>query len=121
MYSDQVRRLLRELPNRGASANATHSGRAENPVCCDVIELQLEIRKGRIVECCFKAYGCPGAVAAAAGLTELVEMKQLDFCIEMSVAELLQYLGGLPKQKQHGVDLALTALRNALEAHPSET
>jgi len=114
MYSARVRHLLQTLPNRGSCPEATHIGKAENPICGDVIEFQLEIRGGTIVDCCFQAYGCPGAVAAAAALTEIVEGKDQDACRELSAAILLDVLGGLPRQKQHGVDLAVAALRDAL-------
>jgi len=114
MYSSQVRRLLQELPNRGSCSGSTHMGRAENPVCGDVTGFQLKVSEDSVVECYFQAYGCPGAVAAAAGLTEIVKGRTLDFCRELSEADLLEFLGGLPKQKEHGVDLALMAFRKAL-------
>jgi NifU-like protein involved in Fe-S cluster formation len=90
-------------------------GKAENPVCGDVIEFQLRVREETIADCCFQAYGCPGAVAAAAALTELVNGQDQEFCRELNAASVLEFLGGLPSQKEHGVDLALTAFRNALE------
>jgi len=115
MYSRQVRRLLQELPNRGECPNHTHTGRAENPICGDVAELQLRVRDNRIVECCFQAYGCPGALAATAGLTELVRGESLDACDRVDVNVLLEHIGGLPKHKEHGAHLALTAFHVALE------
>lgn len=114
MYSSQVKRLLKELPNRGPCKSFTHSGRAENPICGDVVEFQFEITQGLVRNCGFRVYGCPGAVAAAAGVTVLLKGKALEFCERLSAGDLLQFLGGLPKQKQHGVDLAITALREAL-------
>ena len=114
MYSSSVRRLLRELPNRGECADYTHRGRAENPVCGDVAEVQLRVREDMVVECRFQAYGCPGALAAAAGLTELVKGETLDSCSRIDAEVLLEYIGGLPKHKEHGAHLALTALRDAV-------
>jgi NifU-like protein involved in Fe-S cluster formation len=114
MYSAHVRHLLKTLPNRGSCPEATHRGKAENPICGDVIEFQLEIRGGVIVDCCFRAYGCPGALAAAAALSEKVKGEHQDSCRKLSTASLLDVLEGLPRQKHHGVDLAVTAFHDAL-------
>jgi len=114
MYSSQVQRLLHELPNRGSCQECTNRGRAENPVCGDVIELELHIDGGQVVDCTFRAYGCPGALAAAAGLTEIIKGQPVDSCRAVDEGSLLRFLGGLPKQKEHGVALALAALSKAL-------
>lgn len=114
MYNNRVQRLLKDLPNRGSCPNPTHCGRAENPVCGDVTEIEFRISEERIVDCRFRVYGCPGAVAAAAGLTELVRGESFETCRMLGTEELLEFLGGLPKQKEHGADLAIAAFRNAL-------
>lgn len=114
MYSEKVRQLVAELPNRGRLEGATASHRAENPVCGDVTELQLRVESGRIEDCRFLALGCPAAVASAAGLTELVRGRSVDRCRQLSVDGLLDYLGGLPSHKRHGAELAVEVLRSAL-------
>ena len=113
MYSRKVQRLLQELPNRGGCTDPTHIGRSENPVCGDVTEIELKVIGELVVDCCFRASGCPGAVAAAAGLTEFVKGKTLKACEDLSVERLLEFLKGLPEHKKHGADLAITAFRNA--------
>jgi nitrogen fixation NifU-like protein len=114
MYSSQVQRLLHNLPNRGSCQGCTNKGRAENPICGDVIELQLQIVGGQVLDCTFRAYGCPGALAAAAGLTEIIKGQTVDSCRTVDETSLLRFLGGLPKHKEHGVALALAALSEAL-------
>ncbi|MEJ2079888.1 MAG: iron-sulfur cluster assembly scaffold protein [Acidobacteriota bacterium] len=114
MYSDKVRELVADLPNRGRLDDATASYRAENPVCGDVTELQLKVDSGRVEDCRFLALGCPAAVASAAALTELVRGKTVARCRQLSVDGLLDYLGGLPAHKRHGAELAVEVLRQAL-------
>lgn len=116
MYSDKVRRLVAELPNRGRLEEATASYRAENPICGDVTELQLRVESGRVEDCRFIALGCPGAVASAAGLTELVQGRSVESCRKLSVDGLLDYLGGLPTHKRHGAELAVEVLHRALDS-----
>ena len=114
MYSEEVRRLLAELPNRGPLIGATAERRVENPVCGDVVELQLRVAAGRIEECRFLAEGCPAALASAAAITELVHRMPVDWCRRLTVEMLLERLGGLPSHKRHGAELAIEALRGAL-------
>ena len=65
MYSDNARRLIAEMPNRGSLADATHSAKAENPVCGDIIKLHLRIEDDIVQDARFECRGCPGAMAAA--------------------------------------------------------
>ena len=119
MYSEKVKGLLKRLPNRGVCKNPTYKGRSENPVCGDITEVQLRVDGGKVVECRFQAYGCPGTVAAAAGLTELVDGENLESCRRVSVGTLLDSIGGLPAHKEHGAELAVAALQQALKSAPS--
>ncbi len=114
MYNDVVRRLISELPNRGVLPEATHTSRAENPVCGDITQFQLRIEKNIILECRFQTQGCPGAIAAAAAVTLLCKRKTIDQCFQLSTEKILHYLGGLPPHRLHGVELAVQSLHEAL-------
>lgn len=113
MYSERVKRLLLELPNRGPLPDADSSGSSSNPVCGDVVHIHLKVRNDVVVEARFEAYGCPGALAAAAGLAECIQSMSFEKCLAVDKTSLLEYLGGLPPGKEHGCDLAIAALRNA--------
>lgn len=114
MYSEKVRRLISDLPNRGILPEASHSARVENPVCGDVTHLYLKIEGGIVNDCRFQCYGCPGAMAAAAAITQLCKSKHLSECLRLDVDTVIQYLGGLPSHKRHGAELAVEALRAAI-------
>lgn len=121
MYSARVRELIQELPNRGTLAAATHISEVENPACGDRTHLYLRVERGRIVDCRFQTYGCPGAIAATAALTLLCKGKTETECAELDRQTLLEFLQGLPSHKLHGLDLALDALRQALAGpHPAD-
>jgi NifU-like protein involved in Fe-S cluster formation len=115
MYSSKVRYLLQELPNRGVCVNFTHAGKAENTACRDMVQFQFRAENEVVVDCSFQAYGCPGTLAAAAGLTQLVKSQGVQDCREITLDVLLDFLGGLPRHKEHGAEVALAALRAALE------
>ena len=114
MYSDRARRLIAEMPNRGSLADATHSAKAENPVCGDIIKLYLRIEEDVVQDVRFECRGCPGAMAAAAGITELVKAKPAAECRALDVEALEAYVGQLPLHKRHGLELAIDALRSCL-------
>jgi len=114
MYSDRARRLIAEMPNRGSLAEATNSAKAENPVCGDIIKLHLRIEDDIVQDARFECRGCPGAMAAAAGVTELVKGSPKSACRALDIEALEAHVGQLPQHKRHGLELALDALRACL-------
>lgn len=83
-------------------------------MCGDVTRMSLRVQDGRVAECRFQTYGCPGAIAAAAAVTLLCQGKDVTDCGTLEVDDLLRFLGGLPTHKRHGAELAIEALRRAL-------
>ncbi|MDA2929095.1 iron-sulfur cluster assembly scaffold protein [Acidobacteria bacterium AH-259-O06] len=114
MYSEKARQLITELPNRGTLANATHTSSVENPVCGDITHFYLRVENGVICDCRFQTFGCPGALAASAAVTVLCKGRTLNEVQQLTRKAILEYLGGLPSHKLHGVDLAIEALRQAI-------
>ena len=114
MYGETARRLITEMPNRGSLDDATHSAKAENPVCGDIIKLYLRIEEDVIQDARFECRGCPGAMAAAAGLTELVKAKSAVECRAFNLEDLEAHVGQLPRHKRHGLELAVEVLRSCL-------
>lgn len=114
MYSPKVKELVSNLPNRGKLANASHQASGSNPICGDELELFLRVNDGFVEDCRFQARGCPAALAAAAAITLLCKGKTAAACRRIDSQQLLDYLGGLPRHKLHGVELALEVLRRAL-------
>jgi len=114
VYSPTVRRLVAELPNSGRLSGVA-SSRVENPICGDVLELYVSVADGCIAEARFQATGCPAAIAAGAAITILSEGKSVEAARRITVEQLLEFLEGLPVHKRHGADMAVRALRQALE------
>lgn len=117
MYSEKARELIRELPNRGSLAGATHTARAENPACGDITHLYLKLKQDVVVDSRFETYGCPAAIAASAAVTQMCRNLRSGECREITAESILDYLGGLPSHKLHAVDLAVDVLRKALRSN----
>jgi nitrogen fixation NifU-like protein len=114
MYGDKVKQLVADLPNCGRLSQFTHSGKSINPVCGDEVEIFLQVQNKKIIRVGYLVSGCAGSTAAIAGLSELLKNNSVNQTMRLDKTKLLEYLGGLPRAKQHGVDLALEALKLAL-------
>jgi hypothetical protein len=68
-YSERVLELFRELPGAGAPADGPGqlaTGEAGSPERGAWVRFDARIVGGRIVDCGFRAWGCPHTLAAAA-------------------------------------------------------
>ena len=66
-----------------------------NPLCGDVIEMQLELDKSNLVkDVKFNGQGCAISQASASMLTELVKGKNLDQVRGISKEDILSLIGG---------------------------
>lgn len=98
---------------QGLLATATHRAQAEDPVCGDRMELDLEVREGVILEACYRVQGCAGSIAAGSALCGLLTGRQAQLPPDLR-GELEAALGGVPAGKGHAVDLAARLARLAL-------
>jgi nitrogen fixation NifU-like protein len=114
MFGEKARRLIAEMPNCGRMPQPTCYARAENPVCGDQVEVFLKLQDRRISEFQYLVAGCSGSVAGIAALSEMATDSSLEEALEIDSSGISQYLGGVPSIKEHGLELALTAFRSAL-------
>jgi NifU-like protein involved in Fe-S cluster formation len=97
-----------ELPEANAIADET------NPICGDRLRLSLIIRDDRIEAVRFLAYGCPPTLVCGSVLTELINGKTTEEAKQLTRADLLDAIGGLPSRKHHAAALAIETLNAAL-------
>jgi len=97
-----------ELPNASAVAEQT------NPVCGDRLRLSLIIKDDRIETARYLAYGCPPTLVCGSVLTELITGKTTKEAKQLTRADLLKAIGGLPSRKHHAAALAIETLNSAL-------
>ena len=98
-----------ELPDANAIADET------NPICGDRLRLSLIIKDDRIEAVRYLAYGCPPTLVCGSVLTELISGKTTEEAKQITRADLLDAVGGLPKRKHHAAALAIETLNAALE------
>lgn len=98
-----------ELPGANAIADET------NPICGDRLRLSLIIKDNRIETARYLAYGCPPTLVCGSVLTELISGKPIAEAKQLTRADLLDAMGGLPSRKHHAAALAIETLDAALE------
>jgi len=95
VYSEIILDYYRHPRNKGTLDHPQISAKDSNPLCGDIIEMQLEVDKNNSVkEVRFNGQGCAISQASASMLTELVKGKTLDDARKISKDEILSLIGG---------------------------
>ncbi len=84
-------------------------GRAEHPVCGDLLELSWREESGAITELAWRAKGCPATIAAAAAAHAVLPGKARKQAAQ-ALRDHIQSLGGLKSHEEHSQRMVLRAL-----------
>ncbi|KAF3334727.1 Iron-sulfur cluster assembly protein 1 [Carex littledalei] len=86
------------------------------PACGDVMKLQIKVdeQSGKIVDACFKTFGCGSAIASSSVATEWVKGKQMEEVLTIKNTEIAKHLS-LPPVKLHCSMLAEDAIKAAVK------
>lgn len=116
MYSELLWEHFHSPFNNHRCERAHRSARKVNPICPDVVELFLTLQDDRVSELSFTAEACPPTVAAASLLCQWAGGRSLQELAQLTEAELAGWLGPLPPNKRHAVQLTFLALQGLLES-----
>ena len=114
-YTKEVMKHFLEPHNVGQIENPDGVGKVGNPVCGDIMELQIKVSDGKIVDAKFRTFGCGAAIATSSVLTDMAKGKTLIEALKITNQEVTQALGGLPARKRHCSVLAEDALHSAIK------
>lgn len=115
LYSEKVMDHFTNPRNVGEIENPDGIGRVGNPVCGDVMEMQIKVRDGIIVDAKFKTFGCGAAIATSSMVTEIVKGKSIEEALKISNRVVADALDGLPPIKMHCSVLAEKAIKSAVD------
>jgi len=93
IYKDIILDYYRNPRNFGDLEKPDVRAKDSNPLCGDVIEMQLKIDAGKIEDVRFKGKGCAISQASASMLTETVKGKSLDEVKNLGKEDVLELLG----------------------------
>lgn len=77
------------------------------------------IADDRIEKAGYLAYGCPPTLVCGSVLTEMITGKLIAEAQQLTRADLLNAIGGLPSRKHHAAALAIETLNTALQNYRS--
>ncbi|MDX2269985.1 MAG: iron-sulfur cluster assembly scaffold protein [Bryobacter sp.] len=110
LWSEKVLDHFERPRNAGRLAEADWTGKVENPVCGD--ELEISVRRGEVIEAVgFAARGCVASMACGSALTELLLGKRKGELGAIRAAEVEAAVGGLGSASKHAAVLAADVVR----------
>ena len=113
VYSPQVIEHFQNPQNLGSIPSPDGFGRITGP-CGDTMQVYLKIRDDHILDVKFLTDGCGASLASGSMLTELVRGKSMSEALRITPDDILDALGGLPKESVHCAFLASDTLKEAI-------
>ena len=93
MYKEIILDYYKNPRNRGTIESPDAKSKDSNPLCGDVVEMQLKFSDGKVSDIKFNGDGCAISQASASMLTELVMGKTIDEVRRIDKTVLLENLG----------------------------
>jgi nitrogen fixation NifU-like protein len=119
-YAEKAIDYFLRKPNMGSMSNPDHKTELTGP-CGDTMRCYLKIDGGCIRDAKYEVLGCPGAIAAAMALADLVNGKTLDEALTVKDRDVFRELVQIPDQKQHCIRLAVKTLEKAIREYQGVT
>jgi len=93
-YRENILDHYRHPHNKGELAQPTHTHQEDNPLCGDVIRIDLHVNENDVIDQVrFSGEGCAISLASASMLTEMLEGKALDEAKQLGKEDILAALG----------------------------
>ncbi|MBB5048012.1 NifU-like protein [Rhodopseudomonas rhenobacensis] len=102
--------------NVGVLAQANAVGSVGTMGWGDAVKLMLQIDPAtdRIEQARFQTFGCSSAIASSSAITELITGKTTDEALEITAADVVDFLGGLPAERMYCSVMTYEAVQNAI-------
>jgi nitrogen fixation NifU-like protein len=115
LYQERILDHFEQPYHRGQCPSVTHAHEDDNPLCGDVVRVELAVRDGRVEGAWFEGEGCCISQAAASMLMQEVEGKSLDQIRSFSGEDMLRLFGArLTPNRQKCCLLGWRVLQSAL-------
>lgn len=115
-YTQKVIENYTNPQNTGNIKNPDGEGTVGNPVCRDIMTLQIKVDENENIEDIkFNTFGCGAAIATSSMITQMALGLNIDEAYQITRNQVADELGGLPPVKLHCSNLAADALKKAIE------
>jgi len=93
LYTEQIIERWKNPRNFGEMEGLTSEGSDSNPICGDIIRMQLKIDAGKIIDARFTGEGCSISQASADLVADFVKGKDVAKIKKLDKDEVLKILG----------------------------
>jgi len=114
LYSEKVMEHFKCPQNVGSMLDANGEGSVGDPNCGDSLTIYVKVQDEIIIDISFLVFGCTASIATSSMTTVLAKGKSLRAALEITEQDIIDSLGGLPKEKQHCSNLGVSALHKAI-------
>jgi NifU-like protein involved in Fe-S cluster formation/TusA-related sulfurtransferase len=116
-YSQKALDHFKNPRNVGKLIDPDGVGEVGSLACGQMLRLmfKLDETQEKIVKVTFQAFGCASAIAACSALTEILQGKTLDEAQAVSKEDVIDYLEGLPEQREFCSDISIEAVHLAIK------
>ena len=115
-YSDKAIRYFIEKPYIGAIPDADQISELTG-TCGDTMRICLKVENGIILDARYQVLGCPGAIASAMAVVDLIKGKKIEDARTLNDGDVFRLLEDIPAQKNHCIELAVKTLHKALDEY----
>jgi nitrogen fixation NifU-like protein len=112
-YSDKAIRYFIEKPYIGEIPNAEQVSEMTGS-CGDTMRIWLKVKNGVILDARYQVLGCPGAIASAMAVVDLIKGKKIADAQTLNDGDVFRLLEEIPAQKNHCIELAVKTFQKAL-------
>ncbi|MBX3412337.1 MAG: iron-sulfur cluster assembly scaffold protein [Pirellulales bacterium] len=116
LYQEHILDHYEDPYHRGHCAHPTHAHEDDNPLCGDVVRIELEVAsEGKIRDIYFDGDGCCISQAAASMLVEKFDGQPVDAAKQFTAEDMLELFGAkLTPNRQKCCLLSWRVLQSAL-------
>ena len=115
MVDGLATKVLQNAAICGPLEGATHLGKVGEPGEGAFTWIWLQLSGERIEKASYRTHGCPSSAAAAGMTVTLVTGRTVSQASLITAEDVKTVLGGLPEGKGHFADMAVEALKKAME------
>jgi nitrogen fixation NifU-like protein len=118
-YSETAIRYFIQKPYMGSIPDADQVS-AMTGSCGDTMSICLKVENGVIRDARYQVLGCPGAIASAMAVVDLIRGKSILDARTLNDGDVFRALENIPSKKHHCIQLAVKTLQKALHEYTEQ-